>query len=1028
MKKIRIFVASSIISFDSERKRLGAFFNEWNNRLINRSIFLDVKFCEELDNSVPEKRKQDEYNSYIEESDIFIMLTDSECGSYTAEEFEVACKSKNEPELLVFCRESAEPFSENVNHIKCIAENRGKFIPYSSYKDQVELYLLTYIQGFIKQHDINYESHDEQVKKIMFFLGTSDIQYLDERNEIFRFVLGLNERMLERGIYIQVESSESNDALKQDILFERHKLLIDESESAFFLFFSKVDELLETDLRYAVDRFRKKTYPKIFTYFFNRIPVCDDGILRLKNYIDCEMNHYYSEFSNVDSIKLSMLIQVSERYIQGFSISIDDGVISDSNQREILDVSALSMFSENDTLVRLKNERKELTKQYDKVAIEFANDYKRRDLIEKLSNLDDAISVLDGKIHKEENAALTMLIEMHRNIAKGETKQLVKKAYRYLEAGKVEEASKILNKETVDAIYGDCLNSQIIHVQEEILDAVQMYKHTIHIQKMLEESEKTINVIISCYKEIMKYQDFLNNADIDVVLDYAEYLDNLGMKEAETILKKAEYFASNPEQKITKTIWSRLYASTGTYYLKQHNISMAEKYLKLYLDIEEELYYSDNAAYAMEYASASLQYCKLSSKGKAQYMERGLSALVKIYNEKVESAEYNLALAKYYYERGSFYQNYDSEKELESYIKAKEILEKKDISDQLLADVYNNLAEATKAKDTNLTAGTVVRRYHDMAIRILEKGYLREPDKYADALGDLYFNRAVFYIHYEENYYQTIQVLKECEKVCLYLYKKNPVRGGVGLGDCYIQMANAYEALGNSKRAILYSEKGIALWEELVEINRERYALKLAEAYNETAQMYLLLNKKKKISGVTTTIEYWCKCLDILENTDSEFIQHRQGNFAVKILTLILLALKDNKEYEEEIYIILDRVYRFGYKYVWPDLKKQAKFVNVMFEMGYKLVNYYESKKQEDAKSFYYPVMREICEQRLTDKSLTSEERMFTNFYMSMLSGVLGDTENGQKYMEQSFLTWLNSDEAKEQIRSKSVSKKRKKR
>ena len=52
MRIIRIFVASSIVSFCSERKRMGALFCEWNNRLVNKSIFLDVKFCEELDNAI----------------------------------------------------------------------------------------------------------------------------------------------------------------------------------------------------------------------------------------------------------------------------------------------------------------------------------------------------------------------------------------------------------------------------------------------------------------------------------------------------------------------------------------------------------------------------------------------------------------------------------------------------------------------------------------------------------------------------------------------------------------------------------------------------------------------------------------------------------------------------------------------------------------------------------------------------------------------------------------------------------------
>lgn len=649
-------------------------------------------------------------------------------------------------------------------------------------------------------------------------------------------------------------------------------------------------------------------------------------------------------------------------------------------------------------------------------------------MIVKLSDLDEAINVVSEKIHKEENAALTMLIEMHRSIAKGETKQLVKKAYRHLEAGRIKEASEILNKKVVDEIYSEYLNSQITHLQEEITDAIQMYKHTIHIQKMLEESEDTINTIVSCYEEIMKYLDSFNSADINVVLDYAEYLDELGMKEAERIFQKAEYFANNPERTITSETWARLYALAGMYYLKQYDSSNAEKYLKCFLDTMEKLYYSDKSRYVFEYAKSCLKYCKIGTSEKTRYIEQGLSALLEYGKDNTETIEYRCELARYYYERGSFYADYDSKKEIESYMHAKELLEKCDVSDQLLADVYNNLAEAIKGNDTERISGSLVSHYYDLAIRILEKGYSTTPEKYAEALGDLFNNKAVYYTYYDDNYYQAVQMLKECEKVYLYLYRKNPVRGGLGLAECYIQMANEYESLGNSKRAISYSEKGISLLEELTAVNRERYAMKLAWAYSETGQMYLLLNEKKKIAGVTIAIDCMCKCLDTLENTGSDFIQHRQAGFVLEMLTAISLILKDNKETMKDVHSILDRIFRFLYKYVWPDMKTLSDFVNTMFEMGYKIIDYYGPIDYETTKEFYYPVMREICEQRLADETLASDARMFTNFYMAMLVGMMGDVEKGQDYLDQSLFTFLESDGNKNQNNPKPISTRKTKR
>ena len=43
----------------------------------------------------------------------------------------------------------------------------------------------------------------------------------------------------------------------------------------------------------------------------------------------------------------------------------------------------------------------------------------------------------------------------------------------------------------------------------------------------------------------MKYVDASVDVDIDVVLDYVEYLDNQSSKSSERIIRKVEYLANN---------------------------------------------------------------------------------------------------------------------------------------------------------------------------------------------------------------------------------------------------------------------------------------------------------------------------------------------------------------------------------------------------------------------------------------------------------------------------------------------------
>ena len=173
--------------------------------------------------------------------------------------------------------------------------------------------------------------------------------------------------------------------------------------------------------------------------------------------------------------------------------------------------------------------------------------------------------------------------------------------------------------------------------------------------------------------------------------------------------------------------------------------------------------------------------------------------------------------------------------------------------------------------------------------------------------------------------------------------------------------------------------------EELIELNRERYVMKLAWGYSEIGQLYVLLDAKKKISGIATAMQYFGKCIKVLEETENDFIQHNQGNFVIEMLAAISLAIKNNTQEIESIFSITNCIYKFLYKYVWPDIKIGSQFIDIMFSLGCKILNYYESKEDEDMMEFYYPVMGEIGKRLLLDETLTTDERLYIEDYLTKL-------------------------------------------
>lgn len=626
-------------------------------------------------------------------------------------------------------------------------------------------------------------------------------------------------------------------------------------------------------------------------------------------YIDQNIHHYFSLFTNIDSIKLSILLHISGKYLSSNSLTVDNNMIM-MRKMELLDVHELRAFSNNDTILQLRTRLDALQKEFEIVEEELVTHRDRKELIKRLSDLGDEITETQEKIYHEEQETLAMLSRMHKNIIKGEVNELIKKAYRFLEKGMVDKANEILDKKTADLYYGDRISSQMNLLKNEVNDAINLYRHTIYIQKMLDESEQTIDMIMSCYETIKGYAP-LEDVDIyaEVLMEYAQFLDQQNTLTAEKIFKETECVFENPAKTKNLEQTAKLYSSIGFFYIKQFNVELSEKYLKKAYDAFRNLYESDKKRYVWHFAWACNNYVRIDGKRKKSVLNSGLMAIndaIKEYDSSDWDAHFE-EVAHYYYEAGSSYGGMgEADREEELYREAAGVLEERDIKGHLLAYIYNNLAECIRESDKTHSYERTVGTLYDKAINILQNIYATEPATCAEALGDLYNNKAIYYNHYGENYYQALQCLKSCEKIYLHWYQKNPRKYGQGLAECYIQMSYFYDSLGNHKRALLYVQKGIDLFEILTGVNYDRYAIKLAWAYSEKGMLCVLYELNE------TSRDCLIKSLEILETSDSKYISEQETEIVLKIITVIKYMIdKKNADDEQMFCMILQRRY-FG--------------------------------------------------------------------------------------------------------------------
>lgn len=107
-KTIKVFLASSEELMD-ERDKFGNLIRRLDDRYQKRGIQIKLLRWEDMDpacyNNV---RKQDEYNAWIRQSDIFVCLFYTKAGDYTKEELEVAQKENERrhlPKVMIYMRD-----------------------------------------------------------------------------------------------------------------------------------------------------------------------------------------------------------------------------------------------------------------------------------------------------------------------------------------------------------------------------------------------------------------------------------------------------------------------------------------------------------------------------------------------------------------------------------------------------------------------------------------------------------------------------------------------------------------------------------------------------------------------------------------------------------------------------------------------------------------------------------------------------------------------------------------------------------
>ena len=693
------------------------------------------------------------------------------------------------------------------------------------------------------------------MKTIKIFIGSSvdKKEFEIEREKLGSFINGLNREYIKQGIFVDLYDCETvSNKMKAEGSQKQHDDYIEnEADATFFMFFKKAGEFTLHELQVARDALVNKNRPDIFTYF----KVVGDDIEQtdeIKKAVDIIANsygHYFSKFTDADTIKLAMLQYIIEKLNDGSSVTINDGTVYVNNTKiDGIFIDNIFAYQNNTEYKKLQQDIDDLT-----VSIDKAIENKQFDNIESLTVQKEEKEKLLAKL---ENDILNMIMNMQKELKKSNADPICVQAYQLLEMGKIKEAQALFPIDVLKAKSENLLlknemqqseNADIVECAKIRIEALKLDVSNLDRFKMIEDTyEAVIENAFICY-------------DNEFVYDFSVFLDDQNKSQkAYEIARRLEGLYLLNGDKFEKFEVAHLYNSLGVICGNLSLYDDQEDYYLKAIEIREDLA-RDNPDLAISYNNAGNFY---NAQGETNKAEDYYLKAIEIREDlaKNNSAVFNPDLATSYNSAGNFYNAQGETNKAEDYylkaIKIREDLAKNNPArfNSDLATSYNSAGIFYK----NQGKPNKTEDYYLKAIEIRENLVKTNPKRFNHDLAISYNNAGNFYRQGKpnkaEDYY--LKAIKISED----LAKNNPARFNPDLVISYNNIGVFYENQGNPQKAENYYLKAIKIREDLVKTNPERFNPGLAKSYNNAGIFY------KNQGDPNKAEDYFLKAIEIREN------------------------------------------------------------------------------------------------------------------------------------------------------------------
>ena len=895
MKKIKIFLGSSITEFETERNELELFIRNISDRFEdNYNIKIVPLRCENMDNHIRRDGTQSAINEeLVLDSDMCFFIFFTRAGEFTQQEFEVAFekfRKDGKPKIYIYFKnlQDGEKAEDSVREFMNRIDN--ELSHYHGVFDHIDTIKLRILLN-LKLQEMDFVSVEfENGKCVVDGKNALDISNVSEfannalLQQLQKELAEIEEEYLQmKPIYVKGGASESFCRKYAETASKRQNLIdtIEELQKNIFNMSLRIckDEVhgeITARQKEAYRRFELGDYEgcmavldseEIDNDFFAFEKQEEQKLKKRagiyikehKTAIDILMTmvNYKSRFNEIEE-RYEKIVKVAEKYKVELYVVYDYAIyLKNQNKykKALQTAQELERIYEDNPYIADNDDKSGL---YNLLGLICNDMSSMKDSAEHY--LKKAIEIRE-ELAKENpdrfNAGLAMSYN-NAGLFYDDQGNAEKAEYYYKKAIEIMEE---LAKENPDRFYAGLATSYN--------NAGVFYNDQGKTEKAGYYYKKATEI----YEELAKENPDRFNADLAMSYNNAGvfYYNQGNAEKAGYYLKKTieireELAKENPDRFNSDLASS--YNNAGIFYYNQGKTEKAEYYYKKAIEIREELAKENpdrfNSDLAESYISSGVFYDAQGNAEKADYYyKKAIEIREELAQENPD--RFNACLAMSYNNAGGFYDDQGNAEKADYYYKKaiRMYVElAKENPNRFNADLamsYNNAGVFYYNQGNAVKAEYCYKK----AIEIYEKLAKENPDRYNAYLAESYNNAGNFYDE-QGNAEKTEYYYKKAIEIREGLAKENPDRFNADLANIYYNAGIFYDDQGNAEKTEYYYKKAIGIREKLAKENPDRFNSDLANSYNNAGLFY-------DVQGNAERAEYYYKkAIEIYEELAKE--------------------------------------------------------------------------------------------------------------------------------------------------------------